>query len=54
MTACSATLMLLQNVTSATVISWAIAAFRSTWSEPIPAVMANLSFGAVAIRSAVR
>jgi hypothetical protein len=30
------------------------AALRSTWSEPIPAVMASLSFLAFARRSAVR
>ena len=54
MTACSATLMLLQKVTSATVIPRAIAASRSTWSEPIPAVRASFRFFALAIRSAVR
>ena len=54
MTACSATLMLLQKVTSATVIPRAIAASRSTWSDPIPAVRASLRFFALAIRSAVR
>jgi hypothetical protein len=46
--------MLLQYVTSATVIPLSIAACRSTWSEPIPAVIASLRFGAAAIRSAVR
>ena len=54
MTACSATLMLLLKVTSATVIPRAIAAFRSTWSEPMPAVIESFRFGAFAIRSAVR
>ena len=53
MTTCSATLMLLQNVTSVTVMPRSIAAWRSTWSEPIPAVIASFSFGAFAIRSAV-
>ena len=53
-TTCSATLMLLQYVTSATVIPRSIAAWRSTWSEPIPAVTASSSLGARAIRSAVR
>jgi hypothetical protein len=31
-----------------------MAASRSTWSDPIPAVMASFSFGAFAILSAVR
>ena len=54
MTTCSDTLMLFEYVTSATVMPVAMAASRSTWSEPIPAVIASLSFGALAIRSAVR
>ena len=54
MTTCSATLMLFEYVTSATVIPAAEAASRSTWSEPMPAVIASFSFGALAIRSAVR
>ena len=41
-------------VTSATVIPRSIAACRSTWSEPIPAVKASLRFLALAMRSAVR
>jgi len=41
-------------VTSVTVIPRSIAACRSTWSEPIPAVCASFRFGAFAIRSAVR
>jgi hypothetical protein len=53
-TTCSATLIELQKVTSATVIPRSIAASRLTWSEPIPAVIANLSRGALAMRSAVR
>ncbi|MCX2955130.1 hypothetical protein [Lentzea sp. NEAU-D7] len=51
---CSATPMLLQYDTSATVTPCSIAASRSTWSEPMPAVSASLSRGARAIRSAVR
>ena len=31
-----------------------MAACRSTWSEPMPAVIASFSFGALAMRSAVR
>ena len=46
--------MLLEYVTSATVIPRSIAAWRSTWSEPMPAVIASFSFGAFAMRSAVR
>ena len=53
-TTCSATLMLLQNVTSATVMPRSMAASKSTWSDPIPAVTASFRFGAFAIRSAVR
>jgi hypothetical protein len=53
-TTCSATLMLLQYVTSMTEMPLSMAACRSTWSEPMPAVTASLSFGAFAIRSAVR
>jgi len=30
-----------------------MAACKSTWSEPIPAVMASLSFFALAMRAAV-
>ena len=41
-------------MTSATVIPASIAACRSTWSEPIPAVIASFRFGALAIRSAVK
>ena len=41
-------------MTSATVIPLSIAAWRSTWSDPIPAVTASFRFGALAIRSAVR
>ena len=54
MTTCSATLMLLQYVTSATVTPPSIAACRSTWSEPMPAVIASFRLGAFAKRSAVR
>ncbi len=54
MTTCSATLMLLQYVTSATVTPLSIAACRSTWSEPMPAVIASFRLGAFAMRSAVR
>ena len=54
MTACSATLMLLHHVTSHTVILRSIADCKSTWSEPMPAVMASLRLGDLAIRSAVR
>jgi hypothetical protein len=46
----------LEPVTSATVMPplvW-FAASRSTWSEPMPAVMAILSFLAFARREAVR
>ncbi len=46
--------MLLQYVTSATVTPPSIAACRSTWSEPMPAVIASFRFGALAMRSAVR
>jgi hypothetical protein len=46
--------MLLLYVTSATVRPCRIAASRSTWSEPIPAVIASFSFAALASRSAVR
>ena len=46
--------MLFEYVTSATVMPRSIAACRSTWSEPIPAVIASFRFGAFAIRSAVR
>lgn len=53
-TTCSATLMLLQYVTSATVTPCAMAASRSTWSEPIPAVTASFRFLAAAMRSGVR
>ena len=53
-TTCSETLMLFEYVTSATVIPCSAAAWRSTWSDPIPAVIASFRFGAFAIRSAVR
>ena len=53
-TTCSETLMLFEKVTSATVMPFSMAASMSTWSEPIPAVTASLSLGALAIRSAVR
>ena len=43
MTACSATLMLLHQVTSATVRPRLMAACKSTWSEPIPAVIDSFS-----------
>lgn len=46
--------MLLEYVTSATVIPRAMAASRSTWSEPMPAVIASLRFFAAVIRSGVR
>lgn len=36
------------------VMPWAMALGRSTWSDPIPAVIASLSRGAAAIRSGVR
>jgi hypothetical protein len=45
MTAWSDTLTLLHQVTSATVMPLAIAALRSIWSDPIPAVMAIWRFG---------
>lgn len=53
---CSATETTFEPVTSATVTPPLVlfAALRSTWSEPIPAVMAILSFLALARRSAVR
>ena len=56
MTTCSATETTLLPVTSATVTPpfVLLAALRSTWSEPMPAVMASLSFLALARRSAVR
>ena len=41
-TTCSATLIELQYVTSATVMPFSIAAWRSVWSEPMPAVMIEL------------
>jgi membrane-bound lytic murein transglycosylase B len=44
----------LQNVTSATVMPRSMAACRSTWSDPMPAVSASFSFGALAIRSGAR
>ena len=53
-TTCSETLIELQYVTSATVIPRSIAACRSTWSEPMPAVIASFRLGALAMRSAVR
>ena len=45
--------MLLQYVTSATVMPRFMAACRSVWSEPMPAVTMSFSFGAFAISSAV-
>ncbi len=54
MTTCSDTLTLLLKVTSATVMPLSMAAWRSTWSEPIPAVMASFRLGALATRSSVR
>ena len=45
--------MLLQYVTSATVMPRFMAACRSVWSEPMPAVTIIFSFGALAILSAV-
>ena len=56
MTTCSATDTTLDPVTSATVMPPLVllAASRSTWSEPMPAVTASLSFFALARRSAVR
>ncbi|MBB5329163.1 hypothetical protein HDF14_002779 [Edaphobacter lichenicola] len=54
MTTCSDTLILFEYVTSATVTPFLIAASRSTWSDPMPAVTANLSFFAFAIVSGVR
>ena len=53
MTICSETLSELQYVTSATVMPLSIAACRSVWSEPMPAVMMSLSFFAFAMRSCV-
>ncbi len=41
-------------MTSATVTSWSMAAWRSTWSEPMPAVIASFRLSALSIRSAVR
>jgi hypothetical protein len=46
--------MLFEEVTSQAVIPRPIAACRSMWSEPIPAVTASFSRGAFAIRVAVR
>lgn len=54
MTVCSATLTLLEPVTSATVTPACAAASKSTWSEPIPAVSASFSLDAFARRSFVR
>jgi hypothetical protein len=56
MTTCSATETTFEPVTSATVMPPLVllAASRSTWSEPIPAVTASLRFLALARRSAVR
>lgn len=56
MTTCSATDTTLDPVTSATVTPPFVlfAALRSTWSEPMPAVMASFRFLALASRSAVR
>jgi hypothetical protein len=56
MMTCSATETTLEPVTSATVTPpfVLLAAFKSMWSDPIPAVMASLSFLALARRSAVR
>jgi hypothetical protein len=56
MTTCSATLTTLLPVTSATVTPplVVLAASRSTWSDPMPAVIASLSLAARASRSAVR
>ena len=55
-TTCSATETTFEPVTSATVIPPLVllAAFKSTWSEPIPAVTAILRFFALANRSAVK
>ena len=54
MTTCSETLIEFEYVTSATVMPRSIAACRSTWSEPMPAVIAIFRFFALAMRSAVR
>ena len=51
---CSATDLELQNVTSTTSILLSIAACKSTWSEPIPAVTAIFKFLALAILSFVK
>ena len=53
---CSATETTLEPVTSATVTPPLVllAASRSTWSEPMPAVTASLRFLALERRSAVR
>lgn len=50
---CSATETTFDPVTSATVILRALAALRSMWSDPTPAVMQILRFFALAITSAV-
>ena len=44
----------LQPVTSTTSTPRAMAAARSTWSLPMPAVMASFSLGAASMRAAVR
>ena len=45
-TACSATLTVLLPVTSTTPMLCSLAAAKSTWSDPTPAVIANFKFGA--------
>ena len=53
-TSCSATDTELEPVISTTSILCAHAAAKSTWSLPMPAVIASLRCGADAMRSAVR
>ena len=51
--ACSATDCTLEPVTSSTAIFRLLAASKSTWSDPTPAVIHALSLGALAILDAV-
>ena len=54
MQTCSLTEIELQKVTSDTSTLLSMAACRSTWSEPIPAVMAIFRLGADAMRLALQ
>lgn len=49
MTTCSDTRIELQQATSGPVTPRSIAAWRSTWSDPMPAVIASFSLFALAI-----